>query len=96
MNPVAIIRLLMGTLTMGAAGFAVGVLYFAALWRTAQRLTARDGWLEPAILTVGRFSAALGVLILAAKVSALALLSAFLGFLLARGVVLRTRQRAAG
>jgi hypothetical protein len=49
----------------------------------------------PAALTLGRFAAAALFFAAAARWGALPLLSAFLGFLSARGVTLRATQRLA-
>jgi hypothetical protein len=78
---------------MALAGFAFGLLYFAAMRRTALFLAMRRGWLVPAGLTVGRMLAAAGFLVLAAKLGAAPLLAAFIGILLARAVALRIAGR---
>ena len=83
--PFSIIALAM---TMAFAGYAFGLLYFAALRRTVTPLTAGKGWAGPLALTAGRIAAAVGVLTFSAKLGAAALLMAFLGFLLARTVAL--------
>jgi len=78
---------------MGIAGFIFGLFYFAAVQRTAALLAARKNWLGPLALTLGRMGAAAIFLTLAAKLGAASLLSAFLGFLLARAVALRNAAR---
>ena len=78
---------------MGIAGFIFGLFYFAAVQRTAALLAARKNWLGPLALTLGRMAAAAIFLALAAKLGAASLLSAFLGFLLARAVALRNAGR---
>lgn len=82
-------------MTMAAIGFAFGLVYFAALRRTATLLTARGGWFAPVGLTLGRIGAAIILLGLAAKLGGgVSLLATFVGFLLARTVTLRTTRRA--
>lgn len=78
---------------MGLAGFGFGLFYFAAVQRTAVLLAARKSWLGPLALTLGRIAAAAIFLALAAKLGGASLLSAFLGFLLARAVALRNAGR---
>jgi hypothetical protein len=81
-------------IAMGIAGFIFGLSYFAAVQRTAALLAARKkNWLGPLALTLGRMAAAAIFLTLAAKLGAASLLSAFLGFLLARAVALRNAAR---
>ncbi len=79
-------------MTMAVIGFAFGLVYFAALRRTATLLAARGGWLAPIALTLGRIGAAIILLGLAAKLGAPSLLAMFVGFLLARTVALRTTR----
>ncbi len=79
---------------LALAGFVFGLLYFAALRRTATLLAARRGWLLPVALSAVRIGAAAGLLALAAKLGAAPLLAAFAGFLLARTVALRIAGRA--
>ena len=78
----------------GVAGFVFGLLYFAAVERTALLLAARKGLIGPISLTLGRVAAATLFLALAAQFGDASLLSAFLGFLLARAVALRKAGRA--
>ncbi len=56
--------------------------------------TAGRGWVGPLALTLARIAAAVIFLGLAAKLGAAALIAAFLGFLLARTVMLRVARRA--
>lgn len=76
------------------AGFVFGLLYFAALHRTAILFAARRGWLPPVALTLVRIGAATVFLAFAAKSGAAPLLASFAGFLLARTVALRIAGRA--
>jgi hypothetical protein len=75
------------------AGAAFGLVYFAALDRTAVLLATGRGWLGPSILTLGRIAAATILLALIARLGAAPLLAAFLGFLAARAVALRAVRR---
>ena len=70
------------------AGLVFGRVYFAALRRSVERYAAGGGRLVPAGLTLARLAGALLFLGLAARVGALPLLAAFLGFLLARSLAL--------
>lgn len=78
---------------MAAAGFAFGLAYFAALRRSIAFLAASADWHRPIALTLGRLAAAALFLLLAAKLGALPLLAAFVGFLAARAVALRAARR---
>ena len=69
-------------------GLLLGAAYFAALWRTSGLLFAGGGRAMPAILTLGRFAAAVLVLAAATRCGAMPLLTAFFGFLIARGIAL--------
>jgi N-ATPase, AtpR subunit len=80
-------------LTMAVGGFVFGLVYFAALRRTATSFTAGRRLVALA-LTLGRIGAAVLFLGLAAKLGAASLLAAFLGFLLARMVALRAARSA--
>lgn len=75
-------------LAMACAGFAFGLVYFAALRRTAALFAAGGGWLGPSVLTIGRVGAATILLTLAARLGATPLLATFLGFLAARAIAL--------
>jgi len=75
------------------AGLGFGLLYFLALRRTVDSYLGARGWLVPASLTLGRIVAAVALLALAAQLGAAALLCAFLGFLAARALALRTARR---
>jgi F1-F0 ATPase (N-ATPase) AtpR subunit len=79
---------------MASAGFAFGLVYFTALKRTVAIFATGRGLLTPLALTVARFAAAIAFLVIAAKLGAVALLAAFVGFLLARSVILRLAQRS--
>ncbi len=81
-------------LIAGLAGFVFGLVYFAAVERTATLLAAGKGLLGPISLTLGRVAAATLFLAIAAQFGDASLLSAFLGFLLARIVALRKARRA--
>jgi N-ATPase, AtpR subunit len=81
--------LILVTVAMASAGFTFGLLYFAALRRTATLIATRRGWFDPMVLTLGRIGAAVIFLALAAKLGAAPLLVSFTGLLLARGMALR-------
>ena len=74
-------------------GFALGLVYFAALRRTALLVLKRA--VLPAIaLTVGRGAAAVGVFGLAAWLGFGPLIAAFAGFMAARWAALREARRS--
>jgi hypothetical protein len=76
-------------------GVAFGCAYFAVLRRTVDLYAAGHGLFVPALLTVSRLATAILFLGVAARIGALSLLLAFLGFLVARTIALLTAQRAA-
>ena len=78
-----------------AAGLVFGLVHFAALRRTVELYSAGRVRLAAAALTIGRIAAAIVFFGLAARLGALPLLSAFLGFLLARWLALRAPRRTA-
>jgi len=78
-----------------AAGLLAGTAYFATLRRTVDLLSADGGRLTWAALTLGRLVGITLFLAAAARFGALPLLSAFLGFLVARGFALRRLRRLA-
>jgi hypothetical protein len=75
-------------------GLLFGLVHFAALRRTAELLGAGHR-LAPSALTLGRLAGAIVFYGLVARLGALALLSAFLGFLLARTAALRAARSLA-
>lgn len=77
-----------------AAGFAVGLAYFAALKRTVNLFGSGGGRLVAAALSIGRLVGMAGFLGLTAMLGAVPLLAAFLGFLAARAVAVRAVRRA--
>ena len=83
-------------LAFGAAflGLNFGLVYFQALLRTAELLAGDRGWLVPAGLTLARVVGAILVLAFMARLGAIALLAAFLGFLLARMIALHSAGSA--
>ena len=81
-------------LSMVLAGCVFGIFYFTALRRTILVLAERRGWVVPITLTLGRVVAAIVFLMFAAKLGAVSLMGAFLGFLLARVVALRRQGRS--
>ena len=83
-------------LASGAAlvGLNFGLVYFQALLRTAELLAGDRGWLVPAGLTLARVVGAILVLAFMVQLGAIALLAAFLGFLLARMIALHSAGSA--
>lgn len=77
------------------AGLLSGQAYFAALRRSVELYAAGSFRLVPAGLTLARIAGALLFFGLAARVGALPLLAAFLGFLLARSLALGSVRRSA-
>ncbi len=78
-----------------ATGVLLGLLYFLALRRTVSRFVVRPSWPGLIVSTLVRVLGAATVLAVTARLGALALLAALLGFLLARGLALRNRRGAA-
>ncbi|HUN76367.1 MAG TPA: ATP synthase subunit I [Steroidobacteraceae bacterium] len=78
---------------MAALGVIVGRCYFGLLrWSIARYLTAGDGAAQGAALALGRILCAAALLVIPARLGALPLLGAFLGFLAARTWALRTTR----
>jgi N-ATPase, AtpR subunit len=84
-----------GLLAFAAAfvGLLFGIINFAALRRNVELYTGGLSGFAAAALTFGRLGGAVVLFSLAAKLGALPLLSAFLGFLLARWLALRAARR---
>ena len=82
------------TLMMAFGGVVFGLLYFAALKRSITQYVGGKSWPAPLALTLGRIGAAAGFLFVAAKLGAVPLLAAFVGFLIARAMALRAERRA--
>jgi hypothetical protein len=78
-----------------AGGLVSGTAYFVALRKTVDLLSAAEGRLRWAALTLGRLVGMTLFLAVAARFGALPLLSAFLGVLVARGFALRRSRRVA-
>lgn len=70
-------------------GFVFGIAYFIALRRTVSLFVASGGWWELSALTLGRLVAIAVFFMLLARLGAVPLLAAFLGFLLARAATVR-------
>ena len=77
------------------AGFGFGLGYFAALLQTVEFYRGGRARLLPIALAFGRIAAAIVFFGLAARFGTLPLLTAFLGFLLARWLALRAARRTA-
>jgi len=82
------------TITLAAAGFGVGLAYFATLRGTVVIFASGRGWLVPLGLTLGRIGAAALFLVAAAKLGAAALIAALCGFVLARTLAVRAANRS--
>jgi len=82
-------------LMMALAGFMFGLLHFAALKRSVALFVGGKGWFGPLALTLGRILAVVAFLFVAAKLGAEPLLAAFVGFLLARSLALRSERGGA-
>lgn len=82
------------TTVSAVAGIAAGLIYFAALRRSVAALTCGNGWFVPAILTMARLGGLVIALGIAAKLGAMPLLAAFVGFLIARGIAFRWTPEA--
>jgi hypothetical protein len=78
-----------------AAGFGIGLVYFAVLRRSIEAFAADGRRLMPAMLALARIAAIVTFLGLAARAGALPLLLALLGFLMARMLALRAARRTA-
>jgi N-ATPase, AtpR subunit len=79
---------------MLVAGFAFGLVYFAMLRRTAALHGSGHSWFELTMLILGRVAGAAILFTFAATLGAGPLLTAFLGFLLARSAILHTVRRS--
>jgi len=79
---------------MAGAGLLFGGGYFAALRRAVALDDAERRLLLPIALAALRFVAAAAFLVFAARLGALSLLAAFIGFLMARSLALRLNARA--
>lgn len=74
-------------------GLGFGLVYFAALRRTAELFGSGGGWLGAAGLTLARITGAVALFAAAAWLGAVPLLAAFVGFLSARAIMLRSARR---
>jgi hypothetical protein len=93
MNDSSLVSGLSLTSAMLAAGITFGIGYFAALSWTVT-LTGSGRTRMPAALTLLRLAGAAIFLGLSARLGAVPLLAAFIGFLLARALALHAQQRA--
>ena len=82
------------TSTMVAAGFGLGLAYFATLRRAIVILTGGRGWLGPLGLTLGRIGAATLFFAAVAQLGAAALVAGLCGFLVARTFAARAGNRS--
>ena len=83
------IAALLGLAAHLAAGFAVGVLYFLAIWLSARLVAEGGGRIAVVCLSAARIALLLGSLTLASLEGASSLLATALGALIGRAVVVR-------
>ena len=83
----------MRVLAAAIFGLALGLLYFAALRRSIDLFVAGAGWVGPVVLTAGRLTAAALAFAGLVRLGPAATLAAFLAFLLARGIAVRTARK---
>jgi hypothetical protein len=76
-------------------GLVVGLVHFAALWRSTELYSAGRDQLAAGALTLGRIAGTILFFGLVARLGALPLLTSFIGFLLARTFALRAARRTA-
>lgn len=95
MTDTALIWTAASLLLAALAGLGLGLLYFAALRRTAEAFGSASGWRLPAALTVARLLAAIAVFAGIVQFGAGPLLAAFGGFLAARALALRAAREPA-
>jgi len=81
---------------LAAGGVVLGRCYFATLrWSVARFAAGRSSAAQGAALALGRVLCAAALFAVAARLGALPLLAAFLGFLAARAWALRAARSAA-
>jgi len=73
------------------AGTGLGFAYFATMRRAVDAYVTGRRWLGPVALTIGRLGGAAVLFGLAARIGAVPLMAAFLGFLGARVAALRSQ-----
>ena len=81
--------------SFAAAGFALGIGYFASLRRGLRLAVTRRAWFTYGLSAVARILAAALLLTFAARWGLPALLAAFAGFLIARHLAVRAARRSA-
>ena len=89
LNGFAAVLALIGLASRLAAGFALGVVYFLAIWRSARQFGESGSATSVLSLTAARIALLLGALTLASFEGAPRLLAMALGALIARAVVVR-------
>jgi len=80
-------------LVVAPAALAIGIFHFALLRKTVDLYSMSRGGFAAAALTLGRIAGTVSFFVLAARLGALSLLAAFLGFLSARTLALRATRR---
>ena len=94
MTGVVSISTLIPAAIMASAATAFGLAYFTVLRWTVDLYCANyGGALAPVALTLGRIAGAVIFLALAARLGAEPLIGAFLGFLVARAIAVRSVRR---
>jgi len=89
LNGFAAVLALIGLASRLAAGFALGLVYFLAIWRSARLLGEGGRAISVLSLTIARIALLGGALTLASLEGAPRLLAMALGALLARAAVVR-------
>jgi F1F0 ATPase subunit 2 len=90
MSPHSLNGSLLRAAALAATGVVVGRCYFEVLrWSVARYASGRSSALQGAALALGRILCAAALLLFAARLGALPLLAAFLGFIAARTWALR-------
>jgi len=95
MTPNSLVPASLQASAMAVAGLTLGLCYFALLRWTVRLYGAGRRSFAPVGLTLARLAGATIFFAFAARLSALSLLAAFVGFLAARMIALRGARRAA-
>ncbi len=93
MSPHALNTNLLRAAALAVAGVVLGRCYFEVLrWSVARYASGRSSALQGAALALARILCAAALLAVAARLGALPLLAAFLGFIVARTWALRAAR----
>jgi F1F0 ATPase subunit 2 len=89
----------LGSVIVGIAacigGIALGLAYFTAMRWSTDAFVKGDDWRQALLLTLARLAGAGIVFVIIAQAGAVALLSAFVGFLVARALALSSARENA-